>query len=158
MLSKEPPATPAREAAKRDVKADIEKATGVRKEGKAAEAAQKARQAQARAAFKEGPEYADYLKNYAEEEARQRATKIPQTAPGGVEGAGPREARTGSRDAVPDKELPPGRTPPVETGAPKALDSALTKIKGGKSFDLTAGRADRDEGDRESVWPPDTGG
>lgn len=121
-------------------RARADAAAGVKEplDPRAQKAATSMRRAEARKAFQDDPEYADYLRNYAEEEARLRANEVPQSAPGGVPGSGPRAPRTGLRDAVPDKELPPGRTKPVDAGNPPALDSALAKVKGGKSFDLTA--------------------
>lgn len=130
-----PPTAPAARA-KTDFKATIESTTGVT-DAKAARAAREARRAEARAAFKEDPEYADYLRNYAEEEARQRALQTPLGTPG-AEPGGPRTPRTGGRDAVPDRELPPANPPSIETGAPSALDSALSKLRANRGFDLTA--------------------
>lgn len=115
-------------------RADVEASTGVT-DAAAAAADRVNRRKQARAAFKEDPEYADYLRNFAEEEAKQRAQQVPLTAPGGLPYSGPRTPRV--RGEAPEEPgLPPARTPPIEAG-PTPLDSALAKLRAGQRFLLT---------------------
>lgn len=102
---------------------------------------QMARRQEVRAAFKEDPAYANYLKNYANEEIKLRAQatrKLQDTE---------RDARVNA-PIEPKTRLPEGQSldgpaapppaRPIATDAPSTLDSALTKLRGGKGFDLTA--------------------
>lgn len=132
------PTTPTAQAAVRDVQADVNASTGVTAT-KDALAQKQARREQARQAFKEDPDYADYLRNYAEEEARLRSLQPPPlSASGGLSQTGPRAPRTGLREAPTEQPTPMTPAEAIQTAAPDALDTALQKVREGRSFDLTA--------------------
>lgn len=99
----------------------------------------KAQRKEVEDAFKDDPAYADQLQRFAEEEARLRGSAPPPlSAPGGLPQTGPRTPRTGLRTATTPPESAGGLRAPIETGAPATLDSALTKVRRGQGFDLTA--------------------
>lgn len=117
------PESPKQRAA-RNVKADIEAATGITASSQAVGAAREARRAEARAAFREDPEYADYLKQYADEAAQARATNPPPLKPA---------------DDLASYFEPPNVAPDA-AGAGRSVDpfnTGMGKLQAGKALDLT---------------------
>lgn len=149
-----PPNVPAKPAATRVNIFDastINQALSV-KPAKQRAAESKARREQARGAFKEDPDFADYLAFKAEERATQSKAYEEQLAARRMEVEAAREAegRIGAGVGGPKGRLEEGQVlgekqPPIATAntaieIPKraTLDDALEKVKQGREFELTA--------------------
>jgi hypothetical protein len=114
------------------LQARIDKAAGVTDTAESL-ANKKARRAQVKGAFADDPQYADYFKNFAEEQDRVRGTAAADRAAEAADKAAP--SRVGGAEAVILDET--GRPDPRAVGQ-RPIDTAMDKINSGRGFEMTA--------------------